>query len=181
MADQEKKASAAPAEGSSKKRWENRRKKRQGRNNHPPVQGEKFTGGKDELDGNYFDCTGYGQSNRFMKTVQKIADHIGQEYKGGGVTRTEVMSQTKTTLAQPSRPSSTTTVVSGTTTVIPPDPMDVSDYQSAKKILDHKIQNQSENRQKIFSLVWQQCTEALHAKIKAHRGYQAMERDLDGF
>jgi hypothetical protein len=28
------------------------------------------------------------QSDRFVKTVQKIADYIGQEYKVGGVTRT---------------------------------------------------------------------------------------------
>ena len=66
------------------------------------------------------------------------------------------------------------------TTLVPPDPMDVSDYQSTRKILDHQVQNQNENRQKIFSLVWQQCTEALHAKVKAHRGYQAMEQNLDG-
>ena len=175
MTEIEKKASSL-AEGSSKKRWEGRKKKRQGQNNRPPVQSENFSGGKDELDGNYFDCTGYGQSNRFMKTVQKIADHIGQEYKGGGVTRTEVMTQTKVTIQPPPRPTATTVG----TTVTPPDALDVSDYQSAKKILDYQVQNQNENRQKIFSLVWQQCTEALHAKIKAHRGYQAMEQDLDG-
>jgi hypothetical protein len=43
------------------------------------VQMVKFQGGKEELDGNHFDCTGYGQSDRFMKTVQKIADYIGQK------------------------------------------------------------------------------------------------------
>jgi hypothetical protein len=184
MGEIDKKAQATPpaAEGSSKKRWENRKKKKQGggQSNRPPAQNEKFVGGKDELDGNYFDCSGYGQSNRFMKTVQKIADHIGQEYKGGGVTRTEVMTQTKIILPTPVRPVSVTTVTDGTTTVRPPDAMDVSDYQSAKKILDYKVQNQDDNRQKIFSLVWQQCTEALHAKIKAHRGYTTMEQDLDG-
>jgi hypothetical protein len=165
MAEHEKKS--ASAEGTSKKRWERKKKKHQ--NYRPPAHSEKFSGGKSELDGNYFDCSGYGQSNRFMKTVQKIADHIGQEYKGGGITRTEVMTQTKEVISAPRRP-----------TAIPPDPMDVSDYQSAKKIMDYKVQNQIENRQKIFSLVWQQCTEALHAKIKAHRGYLTMERDLDG-
>jgi hypothetical protein len=63
-----------------KKKW-NHHKKRHG-NKLPIVQPEKFQGGKEELGGNYFDCTGYGQSDRFMKTVKKIADHIGQEYKG---------------------------------------------------------------------------------------------------
>ena len=81
MGEQDKKSSTTPqaADGPSKKRWESRKKKKQVQNNQRlPVHSEKFSGGKDELDGNYFDCTGYGQSNRFMKTVQKIADHIGQ-------------------------------------------------------------------------------------------------------
>jgi hypothetical protein len=52
--------------------------------------------------GNYFDCTDrHGQSDRFMKTVRKIADHIGQEYKGGGITRTEVMTQTGVIIQEP--------------------------------------------------------------------------------
>ena len=35
--------------------------------------------GKEELDGNHFECIGYGQSDRFVKTVEKIADYISQE------------------------------------------------------------------------------------------------------
>ena len=85
MGEQEKKAPATSqaTDGSSKKRWESQKKKKQGQNYRPPIHSEKFSGGKDELDGNYFDCTGYGQSNCFVKTVQKIANHIGQEYGGG--------------------------------------------------------------------------------------------------
>jgi hypothetical protein len=65
----------------------------------------KFQGGKEELDGNHFDCTGYGQSDRFMKTEQKIADYIGQEYKSGGITGgTEVMTQTPVNIPLPTRP-----------------------------------------------------------------------------
>ena len=56
----------------------------------------------------------------------------------------------------------------------------MTSYQSAKKIVDFKIQNQLENRQKVYSLVWQQCTESMHAKVKAHRDYQAIEQDLNG-
>jgi uncharacterized FlgJ-related protein len=58
--------------------------------------------------------------------------------------------------------------------------LDISDYQSAKKIVDYQAQNQSDNRQKVFLLVWQQCTESMHAKIKAHRDYQVIEEDLNG-
>jgi hypothetical protein len=50
---------------------------------------------------------------------------------------------------------------------IPPDTLDVSDYQSAKKLANYQVLNQTENRNKVFSLVWQQCTKSMHAKIKS--------------
>ena len=113
-----------PSTSSSKRRWGNK-KKRNG--NKPTVPRVKFEGGKEELDGNYFDCTGYGQSDRFMKTVQKIADYIGQEYKGGGITCTEVMTQTPVNIPMPTRPVSTsTTAADGTVTITPPDVLDIS-------------------------------------------------------
>jgi hypothetical protein len=65
------------------------------------------------------------------------------------------------------------------TTVVPPDALDISEYQSAKKIVDYQAQNQIDNRQKDFSLVWQQCTESIHGKIKAHRNYQTIEQALN--
>ncbi len=177
-ADKKQPVSSSATGAPSKKRWKNRKK---GQGQRPPAKPEKFQGGKDELDNNHFDCTGYGQSDRFVKTIQKIADYIGQEYKAGGVTRTEVMTQTAVTILAPTRPVSTsTTAADGTVTVTPPDVLDISDYQSAKKILDYKVQQQTENRQKIFSLVWQQCTKSMHAKIKAHRDYQTVEQALDG-
>jgi hypothetical protein len=164
--------------GSYKKKWN--RKKRYV-NKAPSIRQEKFAGGKVEMDGNYFDCTGYGQSDRFVKTVQKIADYVGQEYKGGGTTRTEVITQAAVVIALPTRPSGrSVTAGDGTVTITPPDAFDISDYQSQKKIADYQIQNQNENRQKVFSLAWQQCTESMHAKIKAHREYQITEQALDG-
>ena len=176
--DKKPTVTSAVTEPSSKNRWRNRKRCHGNKTN---VQPEKFQGGKEELEGNYFDCTGYGQSDRYMKTVQKMADYVGQEYKGGGVTWTEVMTQTLVAIPAPTRPVSTsTTAADGTITTTPPDVLDISNYQSAKKILDYKIQSQTENRQKVFSLVWQQCTESMHAKIKAHRDYKTIEQALNG-
>jgi hypothetical protein len=83
------------------------------------------------------DCTGYGQSDRFMKTVQKLSDHIGQEYKGGGITRTEVMTQTGVIIQEPTMPIGVSIMSDNgiTTSIIPPDVLDISDYQSANKIV----------------------------------------------
>jgi hypothetical protein len=182
MGKPEKKPPVSPlstTKGSSSRNRRNR-KKRHG-NNKTTTPTVKFEGRKEELNGNHFDCTGYGQSDRFMKTMQKIADYIGQEYKTGGVTQTEVMIQTPVLIPLPTRPVSlSTTAANGTVTIVPPDVMDISDYQSAKKIVNYKVKNQAENRQKVFSLVWQQCTESMQAKIKAHRDYKTIEQALDG-
>jgi hypothetical protein len=155
---------------------QNKRNKCHG--NRPAAQPIKFQGGKEELDGHYFDCTGYGQSDRFVKTIAKIADLVGQDYKGGGITRTEVMTHTMVIIPMPVRPQATIVFAADGTTEVsrtPPDSLDVSDYQSAKKLVDYQVLNQNENRHKVYSLVWQQCTESMHAKIKSHRDYQVIE------
>jgi hypothetical protein len=167
---EDRKPSASPsnADGSHKKKWGNRNRRHGNKPTTSTVRPTAFKGGKAEMDGNYFDCTGYGQSDRFVKTVQKMADYVGQEYKGGGVTRTEVMHQEPVTIPAPTRP------------VAPMDALDISDYQSKRKSVDYQTQNQMENRQKVFSLGWQHCTESMHAKIKAHSGFEAIEQALDG-
>jgi hypothetical protein len=178
MGENEKKPSQ-PSGGQHKKKWSHNKKKQY--RPESVARPDKFLGGKEELDGNHFDCTGYGQSDRFVKTVQKIADYIGQEYKCGGISRTEVMTQKATVIPMPARPRGTTlTDVNNVVTTIPPDVLDISDYQSAKKTVDYQILHQLENRQKLFSLVWQQCTELMRAKIKAHREYNTIEQNLNG-
>ena len=79
--------------GISKKKWI--RKNKHHWYKPATVQPTKFQGGKDELDGNYFNCTGYRQSDGFLKTMARIADLVGQDYKSGGNTQTEVMPPSK--------------------------------------------------------------------------------------
>ena len=58
---------------------------------------------------------------------------------------------------------------------------DISDYQSKKKRYDYQILNQNENRNKVYSLVWLQCTtELMHAKIKSRCDYLSIEASLNG-
>jgi hypothetical protein len=77
--DQKPPAASSTGDTSSKAKWGNQKKRR---GNRTAVQPVKFTGGKDEMDGNYFDCTEYGQSDRSVKTVQKIADLSARNTKG---------------------------------------------------------------------------------------------------
>jgi hypothetical protein len=177
MGEDDRKPSPSGGGCHKKKKW----KKKKPTGAKPAIRPEKFQGGKEELDGNHFDCTGCGQSDRFVKTVQKIADCIGQECKCGGISRAEAMAQEAIIIPLPTRPVGTsTTLADGVVTTAPPDALDVSDHQSAKKTVDCQILNQQENCQKLFSLVWQQCTEPTHAKIRVHRDCQAIEQALNG-
>jgi hypothetical protein len=120
---------------------------------------------------------GYYKKKWNNNTVQKIANYIGQEYKCGGTSRTEVMTQGEVIIPLPTRPVETrTTSTDVVVTTTPLDALNMSDYQSAKKTVDYQILNQKENRQKLFSLVWQQCTEPMHVKIRAHCDYQAIKQ-----
>ncbi len=132
-----------------KKKWRNQGKRR---NNKPSQPVVKFQGGKEELDGHFSDCTGYGQSDRFVKTVRKIADYIAQEYKCGSVTRKEVMTQGVLIIPPPTRPvGRTATDENGAVTRTPPDAMDISDYQGAKKIYDYNPTSKGESTEIILS------------------------------
>jgi len=177
MESDKKLPSSSSGDGSHKKKWHHQRRKAQ--HGAKTIQRpEKFQGEKDELDGNYFDCAGRGQ-----KTAQKIADCIGQEHECGGVSCAKVITQTVVVVPLPTRPTDATTTSNDadcTATVTPPDALDISDCQSAKKIVDCQIQHQKENRQKSFSLVWQRRAESTRAKIKAHHERQNIEQALNG-
>ena len=159
-----------------------RKNKGQGHKPSRPMQPTKFQGGLYELDGNYFDCTGYGQADQLVKTVVKIADLIGRNYKNGGTTRTEVMTQTSVPITVPLRPVNTILrdAEGKLITSTPPDPIDTSEYLSKKKIHDYQLLNQNENRTMVYYVVWPQCTESIHSKIKAHKDYLTIEASLNG-
>jgi hypothetical protein len=92
------------------------------------------------------------------------------------------MTQTAVIIQAPARPIgvSVTSENGLTISIILPGVLNISDYQIAKKIVDYQAHNQSKHLQKVFLLVWQKCTESMHAKVKAHRDYQMIEEELNG-
>lgn len=138
------------------------------------------------MDGHYFDCSGYGQRDRFIKTVEKVMS-ICLTYTCGGTTHAEVKTQVVKLLVAPTRPRGVTTSIPSADendppviSVHPPDPLDVIDYTTDKKQYDYEIRNQMENHQKVFGLVWEHSTDALQAKAKSHSDYAVTEAALNG-
>ena len=88
-----------------------------------------------------------------FRTIAEMADYVGQNYKCGGITRGEVESQTKSVITVAPRPA--LDAVTGLA-----NPLDIVEWTNKRKITDFQVQCQTDNTHKVFSLVWQQCTEA---------------------
>jgi hypothetical protein len=179
MAEQDDKP---PANGGGKQRkWNNNKKGK--RNGNKPAQ-PKFQGGNGKLNGHYFDDSGYGQAHKFVKTSEQIANHVGQDYNmGGGTTRKEVITQTVVVIKLPDKPKGAAIYESDGSTIKgyeDADKFDVIDYTSAKKLADAQIEVQKNNHHKVYSLVWEHCTESMHAKIKSHRDFPDIEDGQHG-
>lgn len=135
-----------------RKKWN--KKKGSNDSSSNTVSVTKFTGGKEEMNGNYFDCTGHGNSDKFVKTTDRIAI-LALEFTCGGTTHTEVKTQTVAKYVMPTRPTgvtTTTTNADGVATQVtgPPDPIAVIDYSTAKKTADYEIRHEKENHQQVY-------------------------------
>ena len=86
MVESDAKPPATSGGSSSKKKWIKKNKRSGYKSSPAPIQPTKFQGGIKELEGHCFDCTGYGQADRFVKTVVKIAGLVGRNKKSGGNT-----------------------------------------------------------------------------------------------
>ena len=118
-----------------------------------------------------------------MKKAQKIADCTGQDCKRGE-SRAEVITQAVVGTPLLTRPADVTTTAGdsncGAATAAPPDALDASNCQSAKKVVDCQIQHQSKNRQKSLLLARQRRAQSARAKIKARCERRTIEGTLSG-
>jgi hypothetical protein len=161
----------------SKKKWNKK--------NKPIDNGNKtmtkFMDGNERMKGNYFDCTGYDQSDRFVKTVDRMAVMVGQDYRQGGTTRTEVETQEAIKIKEPTKPKTITRKNSdGDEITVVSDPIESHMYVSRLKFFDMLKQTQKENHEKVFSLAWEQCTEQLRSALRSHKDFQTIKTNLDG-
>ena len=97
-----------------------------------------------------------------------------------GSTCTEVETQTVAIISVPSRPTGVTTTIVGVTTTAAADNIDISKYLDLKKESNLTLKLQRKNHNKVFSLAWQQSTEALRAKIKSHKDYTTTKELQNG-
>jgi hypothetical protein len=178
MAEQDRKPPSKNG-GNGRRRWNNKKGKRNGPKSTQP---NKFHGGKEEMNGHHFDSSGYGAAEQYVKTNEMIAGFAAQEYSNSGDIRNEVLTETKIVIPLPPRPEDTVEYGSDGKEVsrTAPSQLDIADYVQAKKDAEFDNKCQRNNHKKLYSLVWQQSTEPLLAKVRANRDFPAIESSSDG-
>ncbi len=163
--------------GSPKKKWNKK--------NKPTESGNKTTtklvGGNVLMMNHYFDCTGYGQSDRFIETIGRMAIMVGQEYPYSGITKTEVETQEVILIKEPEEPKNTTTIgVTGIEITVLPTQIAIQRYFNRVKEYDAMVRHQTNNHHKVYCLAWQQCTKQLRQVLEAQKKFESVNRNSEG-
>ena len=136
-----------------------------------PQASTKFKGNCADLQGHIFDCSDNKQADNYVRSVKRISEYVGSEYKSGGDIRSSIVNEQKVTIPVPVTPTYSaaypriTTQEDRTKEMIFKGKIDA--YIKRQTILDDNIQ-------KAYSLVLGQCTELLQSKLKQNANWQAI-------
>jgi hypothetical protein len=77
-----------------------------GNNAHRPQRQPptKFRGNCTKLQGCIFDCSDYKQADTFVRTLKRISEYVGAEYKHGGDIQSSIINEMKITIPVPTAP-----------------------------------------------------------------------------
>jgi hypothetical protein len=121
---------------------------------------KKFMGGNQSLSGKVFEVTSRESIHHFAKTLKSIAYYVGQEYTHGGDIRFMIENLDDFRFVRPQNPDSNAHQF---------------EVESWKKQLDLFWKQRGiykDNKMKLYSLVWGQCSKTTQSKIETHQDCQ---------
>ena len=161
----EQPAEQAQKDNKKDKREGKKSKKKFGNRNKSSGNQTTFKGKCEELKGNYFDCGGFRPADQFIVTKEALESYVGTKFDRGGDIQKTVENLERITI---------------------PPPMEIADDATttqtmiAKKQIDlyvMRLQQLEDNIQKLYSVVWGQCTELLQAKLEALPDFKSRIKD----
>jgi len=151
---------------------ENRKKLKAGHRFNKGPKYAKFEGNCDKLKGNISDCTGYNQADTFVKTQERIAMYVGGSSHHSNKMVKAVETLTKPTITTPKPPADHGQEKSNLATKF------LWEQEANEAIRDRK--EVDSGIQKLYLLVYGQCSEALIARIQLHGKFKKVSDDQDG-
>ena len=129
-----------------------------------------FKGDQSELQGSIYTIDGGNRADKYQKTTEKIAQYVEQECKDSGdlVRAMETLEEFDFAECRPDEP----------------DDVESLGYVE-KMVLDNEVKqfvmrtkNYKDNKAKVFSIVFGQCTEALRAELEVRKDWDDQYQEL---
>jgi hypothetical protein len=128
----------------------------------------KFTGRCTDIDGHVYDLCGTQQADQYTRTTEEISIYVAKEYSYGGDIGMAVK-----TLALPEfkLPAD-----------LPEDATlgEVKQWEDRIKRIGNREEALERNIQKLYNLIWGQCSDPLHARLESLDEFEAISRTMDG-
>ena len=141
------------------------------RNNGP--RQPKFEGACDDLKGHIFDCSGYEQSDVFVKTLEQITIYVGRTYSNGGVLSNAIEAMSQPTVKMPDPP----------TNYGDPSKVDHAEKFVWEQKIKEALRTQdilAKNIQQIYSIAIGQSSDAMMARLEAHPEFEKVNESRNG-
>ena len=132
----------------------------------PISKGKALINGASELPNVIFDCDGKGTD--FQKCLEQIGTHVGGKMEYGGDMNISVRNQKMVFIKAPDRP-----------TALVADEFDIAEWKvEFQDYVRHRKKVEAQ-LQMIYSIVWNQCTERMKAKLIGQKDVRNLESSQD--
>lgn len=133
----------------------------------------KFEGSIPELKGYVYDCISDRQADQYVTTTRKIAEYFVRTHKDAGPFRNAILRLQLPTIPPVAKP---TANADGT----PPDKYDDMMFTEALKERNLKMRDINNLNMALYSLVWEQCSDAMKERLEGLVNYSTLDDQNDG-
>ena len=150
-------------------RGPNPRHRQGGNKGGNPKQTSSFQGRIPELKGHIFDCTHAGSAEKVDRSLQEARDYIGTQLRSGGAeVKYTIEREIEYPFVAPVEPTPTGT----TAAPIPVTRAQEITFESNLKAHLKEIQQYRSDCKYAYSIIWQQCSEAMRNRLKTVRNWE---------
>jgi len=135
----------------------------------PGKQGHSsYKGRIDELKNNVYNYSSNRHDELFATTTKEIANYVGRTFSMGGYMKSAIENLTMPTFAPPAEPGEN------------PSMTEKRIWEEKIKLHVKRDMTLEEGVQKLYSVVWGQCTDAMQARLEGIKDHAAVATSMNG-
>ena len=154
----------------SKHKKSNKRSQRKTKRNESEKSSSTFKGESAELKGNVFETFAESKdTTQFERTMKALQVYVAGNFRHGGDIGWMLKHEKEFQFVRPNPPSSTST------TTRSQDSLEQDIYKEQIKGFVTRKQKYDENKDKLYAVIWGQCSENMQSKLQSNTSFQAID------